>query len=68
MVGQWKPELYGEKPPSLLLYTINITSFGLESILCICSERSDTNSLNHTMAEVPRGMPLFIQENKMIVP
>ena len=65
---QWKPEVLGEKPPHIAsLSTISITCFGLGSILGICSERSVTKSLNHTMAEVSCRMPLSIQENSRIV-
>ena len=50
------------------LSTISITCFGMASILGICSERSVTKSLSHTMAKVLCGMPLSIQENSRIVP
>jgi hypothetical protein len=66
---QRKPEVRGGKPPPIAsLSTISITCFDLESILGICSERSVTKSLNHTMTEVSCRMPLSIQENSRVVP
>jgi len=54
--------------PIASLSTISITCFGLGLILGICSERSVTKSLSHTLAKISCGMPLSIQENSRVVP